>query len=184
MADKKKLRILALAMLSIGAFLFSLGVDKLVIGKIFALRSPMLDSIFIAIGSYYVFYVLIAGPAIFMLLKNRKNFWNFIYTVAGAYFLSLLLKYIIHRPRPLEENRLLETIIESDPSFPSTHATIFFAMATLLSFLYPKHKYWILGVAAVITFTRLYLGLHYLSDVVAGGMMGVFIGYYFCKRKK
>jgi undecaprenyl-diphosphatase len=136
----------------------------------------------VAVGSYYVFYALLAGVAIFLLVSNRKHFWNYIYTVAAAYFVSLLLKYTIHRPRPSEDYRLIKTIIENDPSFPSSHATVFFAIAALLSFIYPKHKYWLFAVATILAFTRLYLGLHFLSDLVAGAITGFLVGFCFRKR--
>jgi undecaprenyl-diphosphatase len=59
-----------------------------------------------------------------------------------------------------------------DPSFPSAHAAFSFMMATLLSKWFPLYRTLFFIVAAFIGWTRIYLGLHYPTDVVAGAVLG------------
>ncbi|MBT9392003.1 phosphatase PAP2 family protein [Hymenobacter sp. NST-14] len=89
------------------------------------------------------------------------------------------------RPRPLHNTEMslkpVQAQLLSDSadtsSFPSDHATVFFSLATGLFFLSRR-----LGVAAVlyvvffICLPRLYLGLHYPTDLLAGGVIGVATG--------
>jgi undecaprenyl-diphosphatase len=94
--------------------------------------------------------------------------------VWGADGLANLLKAITNRPRPYAVMPHLHVLIArpSSGSFPSQHATTTFAGATLLSFLWPKGSPVFLFAAVVIGFSRLYLGVHYPTDVLAGAAIG------------
>jgi undecaprenyl-diphosphatase len=59
-----------------------------------------------------------------------------------------------------------------DPSFPSAHATFSFMMATLLANRFARYRVIFFIGAAFIAWTRIYLGLHYPTDVIAGGLLG------------
>lgn len=85
------------------------------------------------------------------------------------------LKYIINRDRPFV--RYPDIVRKSgagDPSFPSGHTSASFAAATTLSLSYPK---WYVIVpsfawAGTVGYSRLYLGVHYPSDVLGGAIIG------------
>jgi len=64
-----------------------------------------------------------------------------------------------------------------DYSFPSTHATLAWAMAVILSREEPRLKYWFYTLAVLISLSRIYLGVHYPSDVAGGALLGWAIGY-------
>jgi undecaprenyl-diphosphatase len=97
----------------------------------------------------------------------------FALTVALAFGLSSLcsstLKVVVDRQRPGGE-----TVIDlpSSASFPSGHATTAFAAAVALSMLVPRMAWWALPLAALISYSRVYLGVHYWSDVLAGAALG------------
>jgi undecaprenyl-diphosphatase len=59
-----------------------------------------------------------------------------------------------------------------DPSFPSGHAIYAFMMATLLAYWFPRSQIIFFLLAGFIGWTRIYLGLHYPTDVIAGGLLG------------
>ena len=96
-------------------------------------------------------------------------------TLAG----QITIKSIVKRPRPChtypEVNILLP--VPTDLSFPSGHTTSSFACSTVLFIFFP-----ILGIiaytwAALTGFSRIYLFVHYLSDVLTGAVLGTIIGY-------
>ena len=78
------------------------------------------------------------------------------------------MKEIIGRKRPLDD--------ASNPAFPSGHTAYAFAGATLLGSRYPKLRIPLYIGAGLVGVTRIYLGRHYLSDVIAGAAVGTLTG--------
>jgi undecaprenyl-diphosphatase len=76
------------------------------------------------------------------------------------------LKYVVNRERPTGET------VRKNSSFPSGHATGSFALATVLSAQYPALGVPAYLLAAGISYSRVYEGRHYVSDVVAGALVG------------
>ena len=88
--------------------------------------------------------------------------------------LFLILKRICHRQRPCEfEGHCWASIRPPDQfSFPSGHTITAFAIAISLGFFYPELRTPLLFVAASVAASRIVLGMHFLSDVVVGAMIG------------
>jgi undecaprenyl-diphosphatase len=89
-----------------------------------------------------------------------------------------LLKSVIGRDRPfVGDPRVHPSIgLPHDPSMPSGHAMNAFAGAVLLAAVVPRARWPLLGLAALIALSRVYLGAHFPSDVVAGAILGAAIG--------
>jgi undecaprenyl-diphosphatase len=130
-------------------------------------------------GNAAVLGVIVVAIAFVLVRRGRANDAALLFLAfGGATAVNSLLKLIFHRPRPELAFVHLDTY-----SFPSGHAATSSATFTVMAYLLArrchsmKARIWIgLGAAAAIAlvgFSRLYLGAHYLSDVLAGISFGV-----------
>jgi undecaprenyl-diphosphatase len=92
-----------------------------------------------------------------------------------------VIKPAFHRLRPCDPRAHLDNgrfLLgrKTSPSFPSSHAMNMFAQATLFTLFYRRKALWFFIFAAVIGFSRIYTGVHYPFDVLAGAVFGVFVG--------
>jgi len=98
------------------------------------------------------------------------------FTVAGL--IEFTIKHLVGRPRPLAAAALAtvgsHAITETD-SFPSGHATSVFAVATVFAAFYPRLRWPLYALAAAIAVGRVYLERHYVSDILAGAVIGIAI---------
>jgi len=96
-------------------------------------------------------------------------------SVVLARIITTILKYSILRPRPFITYPFLEKVTSGgSPSFPSGHTTDAFSIATAVSLAYPK---WYVIIpayvwAGVVGYSRMGLGVHYPSDVLAAAIIG------------
>lgn len=90
------------------------------------------------------------------------------YTLANL--LTTVAKDAVDRARPEAARAAIE--LPTSPSFPSGHASGAFASAVTLALLVPRLRAPALALAALIAFSRVYLGVHYPSDVAAGALLG------------
>ena len=97
--------------------------------------------------------------------------------IALADWMSLAIKPLVHRPRPPLRYPEPKTLVPLplDGSFPSGHAATSFAAATMLSFAFPAFAPALLILAAAVAFSRVYVGVHYPLDVIAGAALGVLV---------
>jgi undecaprenyl-diphosphatase len=114
------------------------------------------------------FLAVVAG---FYFLKRRENAWFFAIAVSGAYLLDIVAKEIFQRVRP---SLWLSPSPETNFSFPSGHAMVSMAIAMAFVFI-TWHSRWrwpvavvAIGSSLLIGFSRLYLGVHYPTDVAGG----------------
>ena len=99
--------------------------------------------------------------------------------LAGGFLVgNILLKNVIARPRPCWINTAVELLIDipSDYSCPSGHTLHCFIAATVL-LRFDKRLGWpVLVLAILVAFSRMYLYVHFLTDILAGAALGVGIG--------
>jgi undecaprenyl-diphosphatase len=90
-----------------------------------------------------------------------------------------LLKRAVGRPRPPLADPSLHPLVAlpNSSSFPSGHAAAAFAFAVALSLLAPRLRWLYLAVATLVAVSRVWLGVHYPSDVLAGALVGGACGW-------
>lgn len=129
------------------------------------------------IGQWGVIWIVLA---IFLFFReevqNRLFFIPFISVGVMSAASEFLLKWIVARPRPYVEMGAIILDTPGNYSFPSTHATIAFAYAYLISYVEPKWRVWVYFLSVCISLSRMYLGVHYAFDVIGGALIGILIG--------
>ena len=155
-----------------------IGVDRGIDRWIVEHRWGPLDLLFEAlslVGSYGIVWLLIA-VAISGFSWSRPWLWTRVgVAILISESVSGALKDWIARDRP--------PLVDPDPeplvslpvthSFPSGHATVSFACATTLALAVPRLRIPLYALAALIAFSRVYVGVHYPLDVLGGAVLGV-----------
>jgi len=103
--------------------------------------------------------------------------------LAGSQGIVQLVKKFIPRPRPylsIPGTQLWHSLTLRDYSFPSGHTTASFSLFTLLSIYCPILAPLFLPLALMVGLSRIYLGLHYPSDVVTGAVLGAISACLVC----
>lgn len=139
-----------------------------------------------------MFFLILTG-SIFLYTTNNKNF-SFLFTLSSLSAMSITtsLKLLLKIPRP--ENAIL---LMQDYRFPSGHATMSAVISAFFIYIIFKSKiniylkifFYFLAFSwfLLVSYARLYLGVHYLIDVLVGGIIGfsvVFILTRFLNRNK
>ena len=131
------------------------------------------------------FFIVLPALALYLYLKKDKNVFSFVFGMVLIFLLTEIIKDIIKEPRPCSVADLQwinHVGCEASYSFPSNHATVL----TGLLFFLNKYRYlrvlytiWLI----IMLVGRVYLGAHYLTDVVAGIVISI-IFYYIVFVKK
>jgi membrane protein DedA with SNARE-associated domain/membrane-associated phospholipid phosphatase len=160
-------------------------VDRWVLEQVHFFRTPLTTSFMTAFTALGGSRMITAGGltiAIYLIFKKRfDDLLIYLTAILGGSFLSFILKTAVHRVRPHAGFALIQI---GGWSFPSGHAMMSIIFYGMLAYLFiRKTQSWKLQVFAVsaaglivflIGFSRIYLGVHYLSDVLAGYTGGLF----------
>jgi membrane-associated phospholipid phosphatase len=111
--------------------------------------------------------------------RRRRRWVRATATVGGAYAISTSIKLAIGRVRPVVEDLPQLMATPTGLSFPSSHATSSFAAARAYGSLLPAAPLY--AAATAMATSRLYLGVHYPSDVAAGAALGTVLGSLACR---
>ena len=134
---------------------------------------------FISNSAPYIMFAVPAGMATAGYIKHDKTLIRNGYTGLAAIAINggviLILKYSVNRDRPfVTYPDIIQKSKAGSPSFPSGHTSNAFATATSVSLAYPK--WYIIAPsyawAGTVGYSRMHLGVHYPSDVLAGALIG------------
>lgn len=160
---------------------FSQNTDIELLRKINLNRNPKFDNTFRFVTNTrgFISSGVIAGMTTYALLKKDSTTLRKTITIASSLLITstitIILKYGVKRNRPFVTYPDIEKLSSGgSPSFPSGHTSEAFSTATALSIEYPK---WyviapILTWATAVGYSRMHLGVHYPSDVLAGAVIG------------
>lgn len=125
------------------------------------------------LGSLILWVVV---TALLWLLGRRREAYLLIVGIIITSLVIGLFKILLPRPRPdiLVGARILA--LEMDSSFPSGHAARSFAAAVILGSKTRRGKIVLYVLAGVVAFSRIYIGVHWPTDVIVGSLLGVGIG--------
>jgi membrane-associated phospholipid phosphatase len=126
-------------------------------------------------GEHGAGWLAIGGTGALLDRRRRARWGVATATVAGTYALNTAIKRVVQRPRPQLEGLPQLTSTPTQLSFPSAHASTSFAGALVYSRLgLPAGPLY--ALAAGVALSRLYLGVHYPSDTLAGAALGTLVG--------
>lgn len=145
------------------------------------LSNTLLDKImplFTHLGDAGIIWILIAVYLLIMKKYRKYGIMMVLALILDFLLCNILLKEIVGRARPFEVRPYIDIIINKpqDPSFPSGHTAISFAAASVLFYMDKRTGIFSIIIASIIAFSRLYLYVHYPTDVLSGIIVGVLCG--------
>lgn len=171
---------------------FSIQINAL--DSIIIYRNEFMSSVFKIITCLGNWYTIVIITLLSLFLKNKKYFKYIALNTIVITFTNQILKIIIHRPRPDINNRIINAL---GYSYPSGHAMISTAFYGFIFYLVWKsnlkmcYKIIINSLIVIliisICFSRVYLGVHYITDVIAGSSLSMIylcIYTYLLNKKK
>lgn len=154
------------------------------------ISNPILDFIAILISSFGTLCILWAVLTVIFLIikKTRRLGVAMLISFALSFIIgSCIIKPVVARIRPYDVNTAIQLIVrpEMDYSFPSGHTLFAFSSATVIFMRYRKVGIFFLIFAVLMGLSRLYLYVHFPTDVICGALLGIIIGiasHYFEKQ--
>lgn len=167
--------------------------DADIVKSISGLRSDVLNRFFLGLAFISSNIIIFFFLTSLFLWKEHKRKWILpLWVTLGLNaVIGFILKITIQRQRPFQLGivSVLPVLEEASHSiwnfsFPSFHAMLAFCAVPILSHQFKKFKYvWII-FAVLVAFSRVYFGVHFLSDVISGGILGYALGILVMKSEQ
>ena len=150
----------------------------------FISKYPFLDKIWIFLAQYLIYGV----PVLLIVLwfwsvpAKKAAFKSVLAAVVAWLGFARIVAIIVNRPRPTQELLGAKELIfhRPDTSFPSDHATMLFALAiSLRLYGFKKLGNILLIVATLVSISRVFVGVHFPFDVIAGALLGSLVAVLF-----
>lgn len=146
----------------------------------FAFKWFCLDALGIFFADY-LGYILIFCLLLFLVVRFKK-YWKmvvaaFISAAISRFVIVNLIRWLWQRPRPFVENNVNLLLTHNAAGFPSGHAAFYFAIATVVYFYNKKAGLLFFGASLLICFSRVFVGIHWPADILAGILVGIFSGW-------
>ena len=137
------------------------------------LACPLLDAAMLGL-SLAAMPTLALLPFALRARRQRREGWVMLVALVLSLALTLGVQFLLLRPRPVGTRLVLP--MPSFPSFPSGHAAAGFGCATLAGLLWRRARWPALLGAALVSLSRVYLGVHHPGDALGGAILGAGVG--------
>ena len=148
----------------------------------FAGRWAWLDYLGMFLAQYFEYFLWLC--LLIFLAVNFKKYWKMVAeAVIAALFTRFVLvefiRWLWFRPRPFVTLNFAPLISYSakEPSFPSGHASFYFALSTIVYFYNKKAGILFYIASFLIVLARVFVGIHWPSDILAGAIIGILMGW-------
>jgi len=141
-----------------------------------AARPPALEPIgrFSRLGEHAAVWIVLGLVGLAVDRPRRRRWARALASVVGTYLLNTAIKGVFRRARPAFDDLPALIATPTALSFPSAHASSSFAAARAYSAMLPAAPLY--ATAAAMGLSRVYLGVHYPSDIAAGALLGTIAG--------
>jgi len=189
----KKNKIIILSVSFLFLIILSLYFDSEIVNIISLIRNNFLNDFFLGITSISSTIIIFFFLTSLFLWREHKRKWilPLWFTLGLSVLVSFVLKITMQRPRPFQLGIVsILPILEKAShniwnfSFPSFHSMLIFCALPILSKQFKKFKYFWIVFAGLVAFSRVYFGLHFLSDAIVGGVIGFLLGIVVIKIEK
>lgn len=152
-------------------------------------RSPILRPLAIFCATSLIFMMVTAvamtyagvDPTTVMIVRALGGAMVLGIPLGIVWLVTVMLQLLVRRERPFDDGqgKSLITMVWDGPSFPSAHASLAFALASIAMIFAPeRYGPWLWIGAVFVAWGRVAVGVHYVSDVLVGALLGAVVGFF------